>query len=89
MQLAVNDLSLAQTQLQGEPESVASFADIEFCETNEEAFFFANSIAENKMRYANRIQTWIELSRGDARQRTVARDIHEQISKETSDWMTS
>ena len=88
-QIAVNDLSLAQSLLQGESESVTSFADIELCETKEEAYFFANYIAENNVRYANRIQTWIELSRGDARQRVAAKDIHEQISKEIGNWPTT
>jgi hypothetical protein len=89
IQVAVSDFSLAQSLLQAEPESVTSFADIELCETSEESYYFANSVVDNNMRYANRVQTWIELSRGDARQQVAAQDIHEQLFKEISKWPTT
>ncbi len=73
--IAVSSLSLAQSSLKGIPESVPSFADIELLETTEEGFFFANEIEAHGIRWANIVQTWLELRSGDARQQEAANDL--------------
>jgi len=58
------------------PESVPRFADIVLIEMQDDAAFFANEQDEDGVRYASRIQTWIELHAGDARQRETAKDLY-------------
>jgi hypothetical protein len=77
--IAVSSLPLAQTLLDGDPESVPSFADVELIETEEAGFFFGNEIDAKGDRWASRLQVWLELQSGDARQQDVAKDIREQI----------
>lgn len=77
--IAVSSLPLAQTLLNGEPESVPNFADVELVETDEAGFFFGNDIDSKGDRWASRLQAWLELQSGDARQQDVARDLREQI----------
>jgi hypothetical protein len=47
----------------------------------DDAAFFANEQDEDGVRYASRIQTWIELHAGDARQRETAKDLYQSIIK--------
>ena len=54
-------------------------ADLELIETEEAGFYFGNEIDEKGDRWASRIQAWLELQSGDARQQDVAKDIREQI----------
>ncbi len=82
LRVAVSSLPLAQTLLRGEPETVPSFADLELIETEETGYFFANEIDEKGIRWASRLQTWLELQAGDARQQDAAQDIRNQILKE-------
>ncbi len=77
--VAVSDVALAAAQLGGTPEHVPSFADIELIQTNEAGFFFAPETDEQGIRWAGKLQTWLELQAGDARQQEAARDIREQI----------
>jgi hypothetical protein len=77
--IAVSSLPLAQTLLNAEPESVPNFADVELVETDEAGFFFDNEVDGKGERWASRLQTWLELQSGDARQQDVARDLREQI----------
>lgn len=79
--VAVSDLKLAESLLSLTPESVPSFADIVLVETQDEASFFANEQDEDGIRYASRIQTWLELNSGDARQRETAKDLYQSIIK--------
>lgn len=79
--VAVSDLKLAESLLSLTPESVPSFADIVLIETQDDAAFFANEQDEDGVRYASRIQTWIELNAGDARQRETAKDLYQSIIK--------
>lgn len=78
IQLVVSDLRRAVSILEGREERVPSFADVEILESSESGFYFGSEI-DNGMRWADRLQTWIELSNGDARQRDAARDIREQL----------
>ena len=78
MKVAVSDLKLAESLLSLTPESVPSFADIVLIETQDDAAFFANE-QDDGVRYASRIQTWIELNAGDARQRETAKDLYQSI----------
>ena len=80
--IAVSDLATAWHQLESatEPEPVRNFADLELCETDEPGFYFDNDIDRNGVRWASRLQTWLELQNGDARQQEAARDLHQQIT---------
>ncbi|AMV30485.1 hypothetical protein VN12_00115 [Pirellula sp. SH-Sr6A] len=79
--MAVSDLKVAESLLSLTPETVPSFADIVLIETQDAAAFFANEQDEDGVRYASRIQTWIELNSGDARQRETAQDLYPSIIK--------
>lgn len=81
-QLAVSNLPLALTVLNGAPEEIPSFADIELIESVEAGLYFANEVDETGQKWASRLQTWLELQAGDARQQEAAKDIREQILKE-------
>jgi hypothetical protein len=81
MKVVVSDLKLAESLLSLTPESVPSFADIVLIETQDDAAFFANEQDEDGVRYASRIQTWLELNAGDARQRETAKDLYQSIIK--------
>lgn len=83
--IAVSNLPLALTLLDGTPEPVPGFADIMLLETDEPGSFFANEIDEHGVRWASRLQTWLELQSGDARQKDAARNLRDQISKEYAD----
>lgn len=80
--IAVSRLPLALTLLGGKPESVPNFADVELVETDEAGFYFGNETDKKGIRWASRLQTWLELQSGDARQQDAAKDLREQILKE-------
>lgn len=77
--LAVSSASLAMTLLNGKREQVPSFADVELIETDAPDFYFGNEIDAEGIRWASRLQTWLELKAGDARQQDAARDLRTQI----------
>ncbi len=79
--IAVTDIEHAQHLLEGTAETVPSFADVELLESKEEGFYFSN-FRQKEMFWASRLQTWIELQNGDARQREAASDLHRQILNE-------
>jgi hypothetical protein len=79
--IAVSDLSRAASLLGGVPEAVPNFADLELIETDEPGFFFETTTDENGMRWASRLQTWLELQAGDARQQAAASDLRRQITQ--------
>ena len=81
MKVAVSDMKLAESLLSLTPESVPSFADIVLIEMQDDAVFFANEQDEDGVCYASRIQTWLELNAGDARQRETAKDLYQSIIK--------
>lgn len=73
--IAVSDVKAATTLLNGSPEDVKSFADIELIQTDEAGFFFGNEIDGHGVRWASRLQAWLELQSGDARQQSAAREL--------------
>ena len=75
----VSSLPLAMTILNASPEPLPSFADVELIETDEEGFFIDAETDENGVRWASRLQTWLELQAGDARQKDAATEIRSQI----------
>ena len=83
LKVAVSDLKLAESLLSLTPESVPSFADIVLMETKEDEYFFSNERDSEGIRYSSRIQTWLELNDGDARQRETAKDLYQAIIKES------
>lgn len=80
--IAVSSLPLAQTLLGGTPEQVPNFADVELIETDEAGSFFCNEIDAKGLRWASKLQTWLELQSGDGRQQDAARDLRNQILRE-------
>ena len=82
--IAVSDLAAALNHLEGQPETIRNFADVELCETNEPGFFFDNQVDSYGVRWASRLQTWLELQKGDARQQAAARDLQQQILEDLS-----
>jgi hypothetical protein len=82
LRIAVTNLATASKLLDGKPEPVPSFADIELVESDEPGFYFQNEIDENGIRWASRLQTWLELQAGDARQQDAARTIRQTILAE-------
>ncbi len=81
-QIAVSDLRLSMNLLGGQPEPVPNFADVELLETEEPGLYFGNAVDEQGVRWASRLQTWLELQSGDARQHSAAKDLRSQILKE-------
>ncbi|WP_254512823.1 hypothetical protein [Anatilimnocola floriformis] len=77
--IAVSDLQLAQSLLPGKPEVATTFADIELLETSEPGYYFENTRDEQGVRWASRLQTWLELQAGDARQQNAAAEIRNQL----------
>jgi len=80
--IVVSDIGLALARLGGTPEPVPSFADIELLQTEDPAAFFDQETDANGVRWAGKLQTWLELQAGDARQQEAAKEIREQILKE-------
>ena len=86
MDVAVTDLGRAVTCLEGRVETVPGYADVRLLETEEPGFYFDVSVADNGVRWASRLQTWIELRNGDARQQTAAREIRGQLVAGGDEW---
>lgn len=80
MRIAVSRISTAIDLLGGQEERVPNFADVELLETDEPGFYFANEMGDDGIRWADKLQTWIELANGDARQQDAAKDIRHQLS---------
>ena len=85
LRVAVSNLSQAELLLSGVPESVLGFADLELLETDEPGFYFQNLTDETGVRWASRLQTWLELQSGDARQQAAGRDVKRQVLRGFSD----
>jgi len=77
--LAVSNLPLATALVGGTPEPVPNFADVELLETDEPGSFFETETDEKGVRWASKLQTWLELQAGDARQQDAARDLRSEI----------
>ena len=82
VQVAVSDSRKAMTLLEAKEESVPSFSDVELIKTNEPGFYYDNEKDDEGLRWASRLQTWIELDNGDGRQRDAARDVRNTILPE-------
>ena len=65
--------------LAGAEEPIRNFADLEIMETDEPGYYFENQIDNNGLRWASRLQSWIELRNGDARQQDAASAVRNQI----------
>ena len=83
-QIAVTDVASARIRLGGVIEPVPSFADVELLETHEPGFYFGCETDEKGIRWASRLQTWLELQNGDARQQEAAQELRRQILKGVS-----
>jgi hypothetical protein len=85
LRIAVSNLSQAESRLAGVPEPVFGFADLELLETDEPGYFFETSTDETGVRWASRLQTWLELQSGDARKQAAGRDLKRQVLRGLSD----
>jgi len=82
IRVAVSNLLKAAQILEGVPEEIPNFADIELIETAEAGFYFQNQRDAGGIRWASPLQAWIELKNGDGRQQDAAREIREKILAE-------
>ncbi|YCM47000.1 hypothetical protein V2O64_24470 (plasmid) [Verrucomicrobiaceae bacterium 227] len=82
IQIAVSNQARAEHTLSIRKESVPNFSDIELVQTSEPGFFFMTEEGDDGLRYADLIQTWLELQDGDARQQDIASEIRPKILKE-------
>lgn len=83
--VAVSNADKATKMLNAKQETVPSFADLVFVETNAAGYYFDNEVDEDGTRWASRLQTWLELQSGDARQKEAAMDLRVQLLKAISD----
>jgi hypothetical protein len=60
-------------------ETVPNFADLELLETDEPGYFYGAEPDAEGVRWASRLQTWLELQVGDGRQRDAARELRQLI----------
>ena len=82
LRVAVDDLAKAAGALAGEAEVVPAFADIELRETDDPGTYFQVEADASGRRWASRIQCWLELQSGDARQKQAAGEVRAQILRE-------
>lgn len=80
IQVAVTNLKSAELVLDWPQERIPAFATCELIETSDTSLYFQNLDHQN-VYWASRIQTWLELSHGDARQQEAARNLRKQILK--------
>ena len=80
--VAVDDLAKAVAAIGGSLETVPAFADIELVETKDAAVYFQAVPDQEGKRWASRVQCWLELQNGDARQQQAAAEVRAQILKE-------
>jgi len=81
LMVAVTDMEAALKQIEWSPEPVKNFADVILFETDDAGFFFVSNMDAAGIRWVDMIQSYIELSNGDARQKEAAGDIREQIMR--------
>lgn len=78
--LAVSDLDVALARLPGsQSETVPNFADLQLVQAEEPGYFFDNHVDSKGIRWASRLQTWLELQAGDARQQSAAQELRNEI----------
>jgi hypothetical protein len=75
----VSNLHQALQILGGKIEPVPQFADVMLMESKEPGYYFANEVDNTGKRWASRLQTWLELQAGDARQQAAAQDVRQQL----------
>ena len=79
IQIAVSDIQEAEQAITAVPERVPNFANLELIETDSDGYFFSNDVDETGVRWASRLQTWLELRTGDARQQEAASDLISEL----------
>jgi hypothetical protein len=84
MRVAVADLGAAAEALGGVVEAVPAFADIELQETEDPGTYFQIETDASGRRWASRIQCWLELQAGDARQQQAAGEVRAQILRKAT-----
>jgi hypothetical protein len=84
MRVAVSDLAAAAEALGGVVEAVPAFADIELQETEDPGTYFQIETDDSGRRWASRIQCWLELQAGDARQQQAAGEVRAQILRKAT-----
>lgn len=82
LRIGVSDLSPAMRLLGDSPERIPAFADLALVEVDGPGPFFQNATDEEGIRWAGRIQAWLESQAGDPRQKDGARELRNRIVKE-------
>jgi hypothetical protein len=82
LRVAVSDTSRARSLLDATEEQIPNFADIELVESDDPGLYFRSKEDDDGLRWASRLQTWLELQAGDARQQSAARDLRRQLEEE-------
>lgn len=86
LKVVVSDIDIALRLLDeagvATQESIKNFADVVLYETDEPGFFFDRITDASRINWAGKVQTYIELANGDARQQEAADDIKKQIINE-------
>ncbi|MEI6423845.1 MAG: hypothetical protein WCP55_16635 [Lentisphaerota bacterium] len=85
MRVYVSDLRKALENLGGAPEKISHFADLELIYTDDPCVYFDARPEIDGIVWASKIQTFLELIKGDARQREVAQSLRKQILLEHYD----
>jgi hypothetical protein len=77
--IAVWDFEQAVSVLGGgaAQEPIPSFADVVLLETASPGYYFNNTVASSGVRWSSRLQAYLELSNGDARQQQAARELYQ------------
>jgi len=86
IKIAVSNFEEFRHRMQGKLKKpmVKNFARYIFVDTREDGYFFHNEIDEAGWRWADPLQTWLELQAGDARQQAVAADIRKGLIQSQS-----
>ena len=80
--LYVNKITLALnalTDIGAQHEAIRNFAQLELFQTDAPGSYFNQTEADQGIHWASKIQTYLELQAGDARQRDAARGLREKI----------
>ena len=79
MQVYVSDMHKALENLGGTTERISRFADLELIYIDDPCVYFDARPDIDGIIWASKIQTFLELMKGDARQREVAQSLRKQI----------
>lgn len=77
--VAVSKFASAMNLIDARIEHVPNFADVCLVESAEPGYYFENLIDVEGVRWASKLQTWIELKNGDSRQQDAASSLYQYL----------